>query len=224
MNDARPAGRVASAYFAIRRDIVHRGYGCEIRDLESLRLEATSRQDLFAAVAWAILSVGFSARAVAAVWPRMSVIVDYWSNPRATSLRRRELTPQLEREFANSRKVAAIFDAAECVSEWDLEQILADVAAGDTAQLETIPFIGPVSVLHVTRNLGADVAKPDRHLCRLADAVSMSPQALCEMLASVSTDPVRVVDGVLWRASVIQSRNIDGLARAVREHHTCSSA
>lgn len=63
-----------------------------------------------------------------------------------------------------------------------------------------LPHIGPTTKFHLAKNFGADVAKPDVHLLRLASVYSTTPQALCDALAAVSGLKSRTVDLILWMA------------------------
>jgi hypothetical protein len=65
---------------------------------------------------------------------------------------------------------------------------------------ESLPWIGGITKYHVAKNFGADVAKPDVHLQRLADRDGCTVQALCERLASELGLRVAAIDTVLWRA------------------------
>lgn len=69
--------------------------------------------------------------------------------------------------------------------------------------LETLPWIGPITKYHLARNLGIDVAKPDRHLVRLAKSYGYKGdsgvQQMCEEIAKRTGDRIGVVDVVLWR-------------------------
>jgi len=77
------------------------------------------------------------------------------------------------------------------------------------AYLEALPWIGPITKYHAAKNFGVDVAKPDRHLVRLADREGCTPQQLCERLAIETGLCINAVDVVLWRAcanGIINSR------------------
>lgn len=102
--------------------------------------------------------------------------------------------------------------AAAIETIWrDRVQLLAGyLAAGDKlAFCESLPWIGGITKYHLAKNFGADVAKPDVHLQRLADREGCTAQALCERLAAESGLRVATVDTLLWRAcanGVIDSR------------------
>jgi len=73
--------------------------------------------------------------------------------------------------------------------------------------LRCLPYIGEITSYHLAKNLGADVAKPDRHLVRFAASQGFSDvHTLCSAISQVSGDPLRVVDVVLWRFLVEKDR------------------
>lgn len=85
------------------------------------------------------------------------------------------------------------------------ERLFSELGAikSDTGLLDWcggLPWIGGITKYHVAKNFGADVAKPDVHLQRLADREGVSAQQLCERIACETGHTVRAVDTVLWRA------------------------
>lgn len=76
-------------------------------------------------------------------------------------------------------------------------------AADKLAFCESLPWIGGITKYHLAKNFGADVAKPDVHLQRLADAEGCTAQQLCERLAAQSGYRIATVDVILWRACAI---------------------
>lgn len=75
--------------------------------------------------------------------------------------------------------------------------------------LEALPWIGPITKFHLAKNFGANVAKPDVHLQRLADREGCTAQALCERLGADVGLRAATVDVLLWRAcanGIIDSR------------------
>jgi hypothetical protein len=79
------------------------------------------------------------------------------------------------------------------------------MAAGDKiAFCQSLPWIGGITCYHLAKNFGAQVAKPDVHLTRLAERHATSAQDLCERIAEASGYSVNTVDLVLWRACAIK--------------------
>lgn len=72
-----------------------------------------------------------------------------------------------------------------------------------TEWLGRLPWIGDITKYHLAKNFGVDCAKPDRHLQRLAEHYSTTPEALCKALAVETGHRAATVDVVLWRACAI---------------------
>lgn len=62
-----------------------------------------------------------------------------------------------------------------------------------------LPWVGPVTKYHLGRDMGADVAKPDVHLERLATRDRTTVERLCCRLARLSGYRIGTVDIILWR-------------------------
>lgn len=65
---------------------------------------------------------------------------------------------------------------------------------------ETLPWVGPVTKYQAARDLGMNVAKPDRHMLRLGASIGETVQVICEHVAESSGDRIATVDLVLWYA------------------------
>lgn len=75
----------------------------------------------------------------------------------------------------------------------------------------TLPWIGIVTKYHLAKNLGIDVAKPDVHMERLAQAEGIDTHDLCARLARQTGYRVATVDTILWRAcadGIIDSQSV----------------
>lgn len=95
----------------------------------------------------------------------------------------------------------------------DRERLLSEYLAAEDklAFCESLPWIGGITKYHLAKNFGADVAKPDVHLQRLADVEGCTAQELCDRLAAGTGYRAATVDVVLWRAcaiGVIKSREV----------------
>lgn len=90
------------------------------------------------------------------------------------------------------------------------EELLASyLEAGDKVSFcRSLPWVGGITCYHLAKNFGAQVAKPDVHLQRLADRHGTTCQDLCEELARRTGFRVATVDLMLWRACA--ERMLDG--------------
>lgn len=76
----------------------------------------------------------------------------------------------------------------------------------------TLPWVGPVTSYHLAKDLGADLAKPDVHLARLARRDRTTVERMCRRLARLSDYRVATVDTILWRAceqGILNSRRYE---------------
>ena len=105
--------------------------------------------------------------------------------------------------FGHLGKIDAIFEIAAYAANVGDEGIEAILCVDQIDELMRLPYIGPATSRHLLKNLGVQVAKPDRHLIRIADAAGVGVADLCEALAHAVEDTVAVVDLVLWRWSTI---------------------
>tara|TARA_B100000678_G_scaffold223492_1_gene191091 strand:- start:1750 stop:2385 length:636 start_codon:yes stop_codon:yes gene_type:complete len=78
------------------------------------------------------------------------------------------------------------------------------------AYLRSLPWIGPITVWHLAKNLGGDHAKPDVHMERLARRDRTTTKKLCARLALQTGYRIATIDTLLWRACA------DGLLDSVK--------
>lgn len=69
--------------------------------------------------------------------------------------------------------------------------------------LDDLPHIGGVIKYHLAKNLGMDVAKPDRHLVRIAAAHNEDTHQFCRRLSEATGDRVALVDYVIWQCAAL---------------------
>ncbi|WP_461316637.1 hypothetical protein [Bradyrhizobium embrapense] len=116
--------------------------------------------------------------------------------------------------FGNKRKLRAISHTAGVVHKLGFQRLkaLLDQSFFDFAT--TLPFIGPITVRHLAKNLGVDAAKPDRHLARLAKQFGYSSvDDMCSTLAGITGDSLSVTDIVLWRFQEQAKTHASGTTR-----------
>lgn len=154
--------------------------------------------------AWVILCSGMREAVVRKHFRSISKAFGDWRSARAILGDASSCIARAEEVFAHQRKLRAIAAVAGLVASCGFESFSRRVSADPVRSLQELPFIGPVTAQHLAKNLGFDVAKPDRHLVRLAAALGFdAPRTLCECVGASTADPVAVVDVVLWRYLVL---------------------
>lgn len=168
------------------------GYGEAIARSENVPAPANANQ--FAReIIYVILNSGFSNRVAVPIFDRCMKALR--SGKSSTTV------------FGHPGKAAAIDEI------WKRRRSLFSKhkkAEDQVAFYASLPWIGPITKFHVAKNLGADVAKPDVHLIRLAEPAGETVQGLCERLAAETGYRAATVDVILWRAcadGIIHSRS-----------------
>ncbi len=184
-----PIGR--KLFAKIDRAVRKAGYAAAIEWSENIK-PPTTAAELAAEAIYVICNSGMSNRVAVPIFERCM-----------TALRRGESAPAVlgHREKAAAidkiwRRRVALFRKLRRTD--DLIEFCA-----------RLPWLGPVTKYHLAKNLGANVAKPDVHLNRLAEREGVTAQELCERLAQETGYRAATIDLILWRAcadGIIHSR------------------
>jgi hypothetical protein len=159
-----------------------------------------SETDFLRETAWVILCSGFRESVVRRNFDYLSLCFCDWSSADEIIGNEHACRRSALSAFGNQRKIDAIISAAAIVSVTGFPSIEARIQCDPINTLQRFEFIGAVTALHLAKNLGFLVAKPDRHLVRLSERLGFSStEELCSALALESGDPVNVVDVTLWR-------------------------
>ena len=105
------------------------------------------------------------------------------------------------------------------------EYLLAD---DQLAFLADLPWIGPITVDQLAKNLGHDRAKADVHLERLARRDRTTTEKICRRLAAATGYRMATIDTILWRAcesGLLNSKvyERDGWSAAISREVTCEA-
>jgi hypothetical protein len=193
------------AYLAAKRSVVSGGYAHEIAWQASATQPLTPHRFLREA-AWVILCTGMSEAVVGRLFPqivdRLGDLDPDWLAANGTMARTRALSI-----FGHEGKIDSILRIADQVRALGSDGLRNSMRDPESFLLG-LPYIGPVTWRHLAKNLGAPVAKADRHLTRFAEVAGRpSVDDLCSEISAWLGDPVPVVDVVLWRWSVLHTRS-----------------
>lgn len=197
---------LARWYIGAKRSVVDAGYLDEVVWQSDRRLELLTSASFVREAAWVVLAAGMADRVVRAVFPEFARAMYEFVPP--VLVPNRALAEQRSlKVFAHRAKVRAVLDIAERAESIGAAGLKARLESAPEEFLRSLPYVGPVTWKHLAKNLGVQVAKPDRHLVRLAQHLGRpSVDALCVEIAGHVGDPVSVVDVVLWRWCVESSR------------------
>lgn len=182
-----------------------------------------SESDLLRESAWVILCSGFRERVVRRVFGNLSICFCNWVSAKCIFDKRDICRETALDVFRNERKINGIIGLAEKIHFDGFEKIRSQITLDPILTLRDFKYIGPVTAFHLAKNLGFQVAKPDRHLQMITEYSGFSDvHELCAKIASITDEPVAVVDGVLWRLAergLIEQFDIFELTRTLRPPH-----
>lgn len=174
-------------YKDLRWRLIKAGYGSEIGWAMTVK-PVEYPDDFWAEYCWVVLNSGMKEQIARQIWMRVRPVVEAGGS--ASSV------------FGHKGKAAAIDRCWKMRETWcnHFRSLTDDDSR--MVYLESLPWIGPITVWHLAKNYGMDVAKPDRHLVRIAGAEGV--HELCARLARESGDRIATVDLVIWRAANLQ--------------------
>ena len=180
--------------------VARSGQWVEVEWQRHVALEEFTETDLLREAAWVILCSGFRERIVRRVFDHISLCFCDWES--ASAILDADPTCRMAAmaSFRNSAKLSAIVSAAFHIHSLGFAAFKQAVLADPLAELQRLQHIGPVTVWHLAKNLGLDVAKPDRHLVRISLAFGFDDaDHFCTEIARVSGEQRKAVDLIVWR-------------------------
>jgi hypothetical protein len=165
-----------------------------------VELSDLQESDLLRETAWVVLCSGFREATVRRLFDYVSLCYCDWESAEAIVTAGERCITTAKAAFRNEAKLIALLTMAEMVAVRGFENLKDQIVSNPLSALRSFPFIGPVTVYHLAKNLGFDVAKHDRHLVRASKQFGFhNPDGLCKAIAEVHQERVKVVDLVIWR-------------------------
>lgn len=202
-----------SRYRFAKRVVEDSGYASEVSWQSGVSLDDMDESTFLRELAWVVLSAGMSERVIRGIFRELSSCFLDWESSEAIVRHERLCYCQAISVFGNKRKISAILAAAGEIHDMGFDTLKESMLRDPIDFLQKFPYIGPITAYHLAKNLGLPVAKPDRHLTRIAALEGYSDvQLFCDEISQLTGDSVPVVDIVLWRFATIDSRYLEALA------------
>lgn len=180
--------------------VQHAGLSDEVAWQRDVDFTGFTESELLREHAWVTLCSGFRESAVRRVFDHVSLCFCDWESAEAIVSAGDICCVTAASSFANRLKLKGIFSAAKYISEVGFDQFKQSVLANPIDELQKLSFVGPITSWHLAKNLGLDVAKPDRHLIRLSERLGFrSANHLCRELAATTGEQAKVIDLIVWR-------------------------
>jgi len=193
------------AYLAAKRTVIAQGYANEIDWQDSVLFDACTEQVFLREAAWVVLSSGMRESVIRKKFPSITAAFLGWESADRIAQTSDRCRSQALQHFNHNGKIDAILTISKHVSLFGFETVRKRIEDEGVNFITQLPFMGPATSLHLAKNLGFPVAKPDRHLIRMAEAAGYtSPEQMCNDISDIVSDRVQVVDLVLWRYATLR--------------------
>jgi len=197
--------RGIAAYFVARTRLISEGYSVELDWYERRASSEIDEAIFLSETAWVILNSGFRESVVRRLFARIAQAFGGFRSVDRIIDDARGMVNSGCKVLAHRPKMNAIVAAAQWWKLTGEEEVTRMRNEGQVDRFMQIPYIGAVTVWHLAKNLGFPVAKPDRHLERIALAVGFDDsQTLCRELGKALGLSPAIVDTVFWRYATIE--------------------
>jgi hypothetical protein len=151
--------------------------------------------------AWVILCSGFREATIRKVFDHISLSFCDWESSQSIVDSAAACRMTALGSFNNKRKIDAILEIARRINTEGFDVTRDRIQSQPIVELQKFPYIGPITAWHLAKNLGLQIAKPDRHLLKLSNSLGYGEDVhkLCASISQASGELVSVVDLILWR-------------------------
>lgn len=190
----------AEFYERAKRWLTEAGYAEEVVWQSSQTPNDVGESEFLREAAWVVYCSGFREATVRRYFDFTSLCFYDWASASEIAENGEQCVAAAMNGIGHYRKHMAVVHIAKRVADLTYREFKRGFLSDPLNTFEALPYLGPITSVHLAKNLGFDVAKPDRHLVRLKSHLGYDDvEQMCEAIATTSGDSVRVVDLVLWR-------------------------
>lgn len=204
------------AYLFAHAHVTENGFAREIEWQNSVSLEYLSEESFLQEYAWVVLASGMREAVVRSKFREVSACFYDWKSAKRISNNADSCVRAALRVFRHEQKMRALTSTARLIEGQGFCSFKEKLEMEPMKTLRGLSYIGPVTQYHLAKNLGIDVAKPDRHLVRIAHLFGYSSvQDFCRVVGNETDSKVAVVDLVFWRFATLQKAYLEVLGQFV---------
>jgi hypothetical protein len=182
------------------KHVAQRGLHHEVEWQRSVHFRNFSENDLLRQSAWVILCSGFRVSTVEQIFDHISLCFCDWESAHSIVSTFPGCRDAALASFRHRSKLNSIVEVARRVHREGFHAVKQKIMRNPIGELQTFPYIGRITAVHLAKNLGWDLAKPDRHLTRFSEHLGFpSVRDLCNTIAAATGEAVSVIDLILWR-------------------------
>ena len=199
---------IIDLYDYAKKSVIAAGYENEILWQDCIDFRTYGEKDFLRESAWVILCSGFNEKCIRKVFNMISLCFCDWKSAKFIVEHKDLCEATALICFKNKKKIDSIIKIAEIIHTNGFENFKYIVSKNPIEELKKLPYIGEITSNHLAKNLGYNISKSDRHLQRMAQKNGYkSVLNFCSEISKKTGDKLSVVDIILWRFSVLVSKN-----------------
>lgn len=156
------------AYLFAYTYVTECGFAGEIEWQNSVSLERVSEGSFLQEYAWVVLACGMREAVVRSKFPQISACFYNWASAKRIAKNADVCVRSAMHVFRHEQKMQALASTADLIASIGFCSFKEKLDSKPLETLRGLSYIGPVTQYHLAKNLGIDVAKPDRHLVRIS--------------------------------------------------------
>jgi len=191
-------------YLLAKSVVVAEGFAREIQWQDGIRISALAESDFLREAAWVVLSAGMREEIVRRKFGAISIAFCNWLSAREIVVNAGCCRRAACGIFNHPKKIESILEIARRVEGLGFDVFRSKLDVEGVGFLRSLPYMGPATSCHLAKNIGLDVAKPDRHLTRMSVLAGYNgPEQMCLAISEAVGDRLSVVDLVMWRYATV---------------------
>jgi hypothetical protein len=206
--------RIAHAYLFAKHYIISKGYANEIDWQDGIDIQEMTEEKFLHEISWVIIASGMNDKVVRIVFPKLKAIMYDFKSAKLIASNKRNCLNNALKVFNHRGKMEAIIYVATYIDRYSFKFVKSKINSEDEGInfIKTFPYMGDATSYHLAKNIGLEVAKPDRHLIRISNALGFkNPNDLCKDIATNIQERITLVDLVLWRYATLDKNYLKNL-------------
>ena len=200
-------------YKFVKKIICDEGYEEEINWQSNLNFYDITESCFIRELAWVILSTGIKEQIIRKIFGNLTPHFYNWESVKKICCNEKKCYNGAIKIFGNKKKIKSILESARIINQFGYNNLKKEIEKSPIDTLKIFPFIGDVTVYHLAKNIGINVAKPDRHLVRIAKNEGFNDvQDFCRFISERCEDSIPVIDIVFWRFANLNSNYLEDLS------------
>jgi len=205
--------KLAHGYFFAKNYIIKKGYGHEIDWQDDIAYAQLTEQKFLEEFAWVVIASGMNDKVVRKIFPQIKQVMFNFKSGRLINHNNEACLNKALLILNHPGKINAILTVCSYINTYSFESLKSQIREKGVDFIQTFPYMGKATSFHLAKNLGLDVAKPDRHLVRISEIAGyLDVNRFCQDLSLQINEKVSLIDLVLWRYATLDKNYMKNIS------------